>query len=199
MKAGAALASIMFVTAATASAAEPSTRMTLEIDGTTVDVVAGQRFDVLVDGKQRPARITQLPTLQFDEAGIRFHYPRHMSWEHDPPDLWTLDGNNAVLILTRGHPGDDSSAEDVLDGMADNLGKRSGAYRKIVLDTRQGHIDGLEAVVEVGTVHIRIEAYALKNDDRSALLILQDSSDGDAADVAEFRDLRKQLATSLEF
>ena len=193
------LSLILFMTVAVANAAEPPTRLMLVIDGTTVEVDAGQRFDVLVDGKERSARISEMPTRRFNEAGIRFEYPRHFSWEHDPPDMWTLDGNNAVLILTRGQPGDDSTAEDVLDGTAKRRGKRGAAYRKIDLGTRQGRIEGLEATIEVSGIHIRNEAYVLEHGDVFALLILQDSSDGDAADAAEFQSLRKRLAATLEF
>ncbi len=182
-----------------AGAAEPPTRLVLEIDGTSVEVEAGQRFDVLVDGKKRSARISELPTRRFEEAGIRFEYSRHFSWEHDPPDMWTLDGNNVTLILTRGQPGDDSTAEDVLDGMTKSSGKRSSTYRKIALDTRQGRIEGLEATVEMSGIHIRNEAYVLERGDVFALLILQDSSEGDAADAVEFQSLRKRLAATLEF
>ncbi len=190
---------ILLVAVAVANAAEPPTRLVLEIDGTTIEVDAGQRFDVLVDGKKRLARIGELPTRRFDEAGIRFEYARHFSWEHDPPDMWTLDGNNAVLILTRGQPGDDSTAEDLLDGIGKRRGKRSAAYRMIALDTRQGRIEGLESTVEVSGIHIRNEAYVLEHGDVFALLILQDSSDGDAADAVEFQSLRKRLAETLEF
>lgn len=185
--------------ATVAGAAEPPTRLILEIDGTSVEVEAGQRFDLLIDDKKRSARISELPTRRFDAAGIRFEYSRHFSWEHDSPDIWTLDGNNAVLILTRGQSGDDSTAEDVLDGMTKSRGKHSSTYRKIALDTRQGHIEGLEGTVEMSGIDIRNEAYVLERGDVFALLILQDSSDGNAADAAEFQSLRKLLATTLEF
>lgn len=186
--------------AALASADEPPARLALEIGGSTVEVDAGQRFDVVVDGKKQAARITELPTRRFDQAGIRFEYARHFGWEHDPPDMWTLDGNNAVLILTRAERGDGSTAKDLLDGIAESLGsKRSAAYRKVVLDTRHGRIEGLESTVDASGFDIRNEAYVLERGDVFALLILQDSSDGDAADAIEFKDMRKRLTLTLEF
>jgi hypothetical protein len=187
-------------TAAVALAAEPPARLGLEIGGTTIEVDAGQKFNLVVDGKSQAARIVELPTRRFDEGGIRFDYPRHFAWEHDPPSMWTLDGNNAVLILTRAERADGSTAADVLDGMADSLGgKRRATYRKVSLDTRQGRLEGLEATVDVRGFGSRNEAYVLERGDVFAVLILQDSSDGDAADAVEFKDLRARLAATLEF
>ncbi len=190
----------LLAAATLAHAAEPPARLSVEIGGSTVEIDAGQRFDIVVDGKTQSARITELPTRRFDAAGIRFDYPRHFAWESDPPDMWTLDGNNAVLILMRGERGDESALEDLLDSMAENLGsKRSAPYRKVFLDTRQGRIEGLESTVDVTGFDIRNEAYVLERGDVYALLILQDSSDGDAADAVEFRNMRKRIALSLEF
>lgn len=191
---------VMLAAASVTVAAEPPSRLALEIGGTTVEIDAGQRFEVVVDGKTQSARITELPTRRFDAAGIRFDYPRHFGWESDPPDMWTLDGNNAVVIVTRGERGDASTAKDLLDGMLESLGgKRGAAYREVILDTRQGRIKGLEAIIEVTGFDIRNEAYVLERGEVFALLLLQDSSAGDARDGVEFKDLRKRLALSLEF
>ena len=190
----------LLVAASVAFAAEPPARLGLEIGGTTIEVDAGQKFNIVVEGKSQAARIVELPTRRFAGAGIRFDYPRHFAWEHDPPRMWTLDGNNAVLILTRADRADGSTAKDVLDGMVDSLdGKRRAKYRKVDLDTRQGRLEGLEATIRVGEFNIRNEAYVLDRGDVFALLILQDSSDGDARDAVEFKDLRTRLAATLEF
>ena len=194
------LAGVLLGTGTLVAAAEPPARLGLEIGGTTIEVDAGQKFNVTVDGKSQSARIVELPTRRFNEGGIRFDYPRHFAWEHDPPDMWTLDGNNAVMILTRADRNDGSTASDLLDGMVESLGgKRPEKYRKVGLDTRQGRLEGLEATIKVGEFSIRNEAYVLDRGDVFALLILQDSSDGDARDAVEFKELRKRLATTLEF
>lgn len=186
--------------AATASAGEPPARLGLEIGGTTIEVEAGQRFEFEVDGKATSARIVELPTRRFDEAGIRFEYPRHFPWEHDAPDMWTLDGNSAVLILTRADADADTTAAGLLDGVEESLrSARRASREKVVLPTRRGDIQGLASRIRIGELQMRNEAYVLVADDARFFLILQDSLDDDGRPTAEFNEMRKRLAATLEF
>ena len=181
-----------------AQAGEPPTRFKLEIDGNTRVVEAGQAFEIEVGGKKVPARFIEFETRRFDEAGVRFEYPRHFAWEHDPPDMWTLDGNNAVLILSRAEPGNDTTATDLLDGVAEGLRSERKKYRPITLVTRQGAIEGLETTFTIVGNRIRYEAYVLERGAARSLLMLQDSTDGAAA-ASEFKDMRQRLGATLEF
>jgi len=190
----------LIATATAAIGAEPPARLGLEIGGTTIEVEAGQRFEFQVDGKTTAARIVELPTRRFDEAGIRFEYPRHFPWEHDAPDMWTLDGNSAVLILTRAGADADTTAADLLDGVEESLrSTRRTPREKVVLPTRQGDIEGLASNVRIGNLQMRNEAYVLVAQGARFLLILQDSLDDDGRPTTEFNEMRKRLATTLEF
>ncbi len=185
---------------ASAGAGEPPTRLGLEIGGATIEVEAGKAFEFIVDGRAVNARIVERPTRRFDEAGIRFEYPRHFPWEHDAPDMWTLDGNSAVLILTRADADADTTAADLLEGVEESLHSTDRAPReKVVLRTRRGDIEGLASRLRIGDASMHHEVYVFEAGDQRFFLMLQDSLDDDGRPTAEFNELRKRLALTLEF
>lgn len=93
-------------------AEKPSDRLGLivEIDDQKVEAVLGESFTVQIAGKPVRLRVTAKPTVQFRRAGIAFEYPRNYSYEHDDSEptvtIWTLDGNNVVLMVQKYHGSD---------------------------------------------------------------------------------------------
>ncbi len=179
--------------------AEPPARLQVKIGDARAVVETGKVAEVVVDGKPLKVLIEELPTRRFDAAGLRFDYPRNFSWEHDD-ETWTLDGSNAVVIITRGLLGGDAMAADVLDGIEDEIGaKTRGKREKVVLETSKGRIEGVAATVRVASTAIRNEAYVVGPGVRPVILLLQDTLDDAGRLSTEFTDMRRRLAATLEF
>jgi hypothetical protein len=185
---------------ALAMAGEPPTRLKVEIGGQTVLIDAGQAVDVDIDGKPTRLRIAELPWRQFAEAGLRFEYPKHFPWEYEAPGTWSLDGNNAVIIVIRADKGDAPAPDDVLDGMQEGLELKKKPVRDtVVLATKQGRITGSAMTSRLASSRLRTEVYVLEGKSSSFVLMLQDSLDDEGKPTAEFIDMRKRLVGSLEF
>lgn len=185
--------------AAVAMAAEPPARLQVKIGDARAIVETGKATEILLEGKRVRVLIEELPTRRFDEAGIRFDYPRHFPWEEDG-DSWTLDGNSAVIIITLGEAGQVVTPGSLLDGIEGALKTKRRVKREpVVLATRQARIEGLAATVKLASSSIRNEAYVLERSRGSVILLLQDSLDDAGKPTAEFIDMRKRLVESLEF
>jgi len=197
---GPALLALGCLTCAQVTAAAPPTRLDVRIGDQRILLEAGQTVEVHIDGKPIKLHVAELPTRQFADAGIRFEYPRHFPWEHEPARTWTLDGNNAVVIVTQGDKGEDTTADELLDGIEENLKQqRKGPRERVVLETRQGRVSGVATTITLASSRLRNEAYVLEGTSTLVILLLQDSLDDDGHASAEFIDMRKRLAATLEF
>lgn len=185
---------------ASAFAGEPPTQLQVNIGLQQFQVEAGKSTEIILDGKPTTMRVEELPIRHFAEAGIRFDYPRHFPWEHDTPHNWTLDGNNAVVMVNLQEAGEEGTPDDVLDGMIESLKLSNAPSRiQIQLSTRRGVISGVSAIIPMGSTRIRNEVYLLKGNASSVLLVLQDTlGDNDQA-TTEFTDMRKRLSETLEY
>lgn len=180
-------------------AAEPPLRLEVRVGDSRQRVDAGTAAQIVVDGKPVTLQVDILPTRRFNEAGLRFEYPAHMPWEHDPPSMWTLDGNNATVIIHRGEAGDDSSADDLLDNMESSLKSKTKPRRSDVeLGLRSGTVRGRVATMAFSSSRIRTEAYVVGPASRPVLLMLQDALDDNGKATAEFIELRRLLVDTLE-
>lgn len=185
--------------AAVAMAAEPPARLQVKIGDARTVVETGKAAEIMLDGKRVRLLIEELPTRRFDEAGVRFDYPRHFPWEEDG-DSWTLDGNSAVVIITLGEAGQVATPTELLDGIEEAFKTKRRAKREpVMLETRQGRIEGLAAIVKLASSSIRNEAYVLERSRGPVILLLQDSLDDAGKPTAEFIDMRKRLVDTLEY
>lgn len=183
-----------------ATAAEPPTRLEVEIGGQRFSVDAGQRLDVEIAGKPTHLRISELPWKQFSESGLRFEYPQHFPWEFEAPGTWTLDGNSAVIIVVHADDGDASSPVEALEQMRRDLNKKQKSdIKPVALETAQGTLKGAALISRIASTQLRTEAYFLEGKKASFLLMLQDSLADDGSSSAEFIDMRKRLVDTLEF
>jgi hypothetical protein len=184
---------------AIALAAEPPAHLQVKIGDARAVIETGKLAEISVDGKRVKVLIEELPTRHFNDAGIRFEYPRHFSWEEED-GLWTLDGNSTSVIVARGDDADPVTPEAMLDSIVEELRLKSSTERSsVVLDTRRGSVEGLATTVRIATSNIRYEAYVLEQGKAQIGLILQDTLDDARKPSAEFIDMRKRLVESLEF
>jgi hypothetical protein len=102
---------------------EPALELVIEAGGRKVDA----RFDVPVEievgGKAVSIVVRQRPERTFSAHGLTFRYPALMGFEYDGSDpsspSWTLDGNSAIVILTRTEDRGEPAA--ILDGVVKNM------------------------------------------------------------------------------
>lgn len=186
--------------ASTVTAAEPPLQLSIQLGDQRVIANAGKSTHIKMGDTSIPVRVDVLPTRQFDEIGLRFEYPAHFPWEHDDESTWTLDGNSAVIIITRSDVDSTTTAGELLDMIEGSLRQSRRSPREpVVLNTRSGALSGVATTVRMATSRIRNEAYIVRNESTLATLILQDALDDDGNSSAEFVDMRKRLAATLEF
>jgi hypothetical protein len=183
---------------------EPPQIFTLEVEGKRIPV----DLDVPVDlpSKSVPVRVVlrSEPHRQFEAAGVRFRYPRAMGFEADfgdpPVRLWTLDGNDAVLILQHHEAERDPVAalSAVADAMADQYGKalRERVETRLTLGGRE--LKGTTLRVVLGASPIRQSLYSFKAGRGSIVIVLQDSPKEDGSPSEEFTRLLDMLKASFE-
>ena len=191
--------------ASTGSAAsdEPPTQLRVELDGRQYVTTAGAPLDVEVGGTKAKLRIDELPWRHFTQGSLQFDYPRHFPWESDPspPRSWTLDGNDAVIMVFEQPRGHARTVDDVVAGFEESLGstKRADRAKAVLRTERAGTLTGVASKVRVAASTISHEVFALGKDDRAWLLVLQDALDEQGDHSSEYIEMRQRLAATLEF
>ncbi len=179
-------------------------RFRLRVAGESVDVTAGESFDLVIDGQTHAAKLSVLPTRRFELDEFRFDYPRHMSFEHEKTSgmrMWTLDGNDTVLMLfaypIRLAGGD--LARKYFDELPDQFDPRELDDPTIELDDRM--ITGKAVEMNLAGFAMTNEAFEIHRGERYAyLLILQDTLDENSGEHSEeWRRLRAELEKSFRY
>lgn len=83
---------------------QPPLRLSLDLGGERYEAFEGRSFTVKIGDRELVALVTLGSTRCFEQAGVRFDYPQHMSLsyeEGDRHDFWMIDGLDCALYLTR--------------------------------------------------------------------------------------------------
>jgi hypothetical protein len=197
------LLAALLATTCSAASDEPPTQLRVELDGRQYVTTAGASLEVDIGGTKKKLRIDELPWRHFAQGSLQFDYPRHFPWESDPspPRSWTLDGNDAVIMVFEQPRGHARTADDVAAGFEKSLGSGAPAERaSAVLRTeRAGTLTGVTSKVRVAANTISHEVFALGKDDHAWLLVLQDALDERGDHSSEYIEMRQRLAATLEF
>jgi hypothetical protein len=181
---------------------EPPTQLRVEIDGKPYVTTAGASIDADLGGRIVKLRVEELPWRRFAQAGLQFDYPRHFPWDSDPspPRSWTLDGNDAVIMVF-----DNTLAKRKAEDLAGDIEKAiaRGAHierSKAVLRTdKAGILTGVVSTMEVAGSPFSNEVFVLGKGEVSWLLVLQDALGDDGTHSSEYIEMRKRLSATLEF
>jgi hypothetical protein len=181
---------------------EPPTQLRVEIDGKPYVTTAGASIDADLGGRIVKLRVEELPWRRFAQAGLQFDYPRHFPWDSDPspPRSWTLDGNDAVIMVF-----DNTLAKRKAEDLAGDIEKAiaRGAHierSKAVLRTdKPGILTGVVSTMEVAGSPFSNEVFVLGKGEVSWLLVLQDALGDDGTHSSEYIEMRKRLSATLEF
>ena len=187
--------------AATTQAAdeEPPLRFTLRLDGKDVPVHLDQPFHLDVNGRAIEGRLMVAPTRRLSAAGVAFEYPRHMSFEVDREEpgvtIWTLDGNNSVVMLM------ELAAQVELDDLIEMFAAPHGGRdvrrepAQITLDGRA--LAGARLVLSMAGSQLRQDVFVLPSNQGTLALIVQDTPAGDGRTSPETADVVALLERTL--
>jgi hypothetical protein len=196
------LLATLLASSCSAAGNEPPTQLRVEIDGKPYVTTAGASIDADLGGRIVKLRVEELPWRRFAQAGLQFDYPRHFPWDSDPspPRSWTLDGNDAVIMVF-----DNTLAKRKAEDLAGDIEKAiaRGAHierSKAVLRTdKAGILTGVVSTMEVAGSPFSNEVFVLGKGEVSWLLVLQDALGDDGTHSSEYIEMRKRLSATLEF
>jgi hypothetical protein len=185
-------------------AKEPPQIFALEIDGKRVPLELDRPVDLATPAPVTRATLRSEPHRVFDFAGVRFHYPREMGFEADleTPEvaIWTLDGNDAVVMVHRLEGEGDAPAtrarvEEGILAQYGRAGRREPA--KATLGGRE--LEGSVIQARIAGSRISQEVFAFPSGKDSIVLILQDSLKDDGGHTDEYGRVRAMLGSTLRF
>jgi hypothetical protein len=181
---------------------EPPTQLRIEVDGKPYVTTAGATIDADVGGRSVKLRVEELPWRRFAQGRLQFDYPRHFPWDSDPspPRSWTLDGNDAVIMVFE-NTLPKRKAEDLASDIEKAVARGAHVERsKAVLRTdKAGILTGVTSTMKVAGSPFSNEVFALGKGDASWLVVLQDALGDDGAHSSEYIEMRKRLSATLEF
>lgn len=173
---------------------------TLEIDGKSVDVRAGEAATVEVAGKKVRAKITAKPDKLFRAGSVSFRVPKEYSLETEAePDgttMWTLDGDNGVLILVRFGAAQDpkEGVETMVDYLKGQYGEANVKTSPVSLKLGDRVQQGMRVSATVAGQRLVQDLFAWKSGGATYLLTVQETPQDDGSSVAELRRVRQLLA-----
>ena len=159
---------------------EPPSLYTVRVGKTDVPIRLDQPVEVELNGVKTRLELRVKPYRVLDVGTVRFRYPRAMAFEVQAIDgsskLWTLDGNDAVVMLQRTPSSDVNAARDaVTDEMIARWGKHlaSRTPHDVTLADRTINGECFRIVVAEQTIEQSVYTFGAKGD--VFTLILQDS------------------------
>ncbi len=184
-----------------ALAAEPKPQIEISAGGKSYTVYDGASVDIDVGGKPITLKVREMPFLQFSEAGLKFDYPRHFSYESDPspPASWVLDGNDVVVQVLQFDADDDADAKGLLLRIARRL-KNAGSCvpSAMFLKTHDGMLNGYTCDVKVIDTSMHYEIYRLDANGAPRIISFQQTVTKDGSASKELLDVRNYIARTLK-
>ena len=203
-----AFAPTVFCGAAAALAAETPKQARLTIDGEAYNVPLAKPFAVRIGGERVTLQIDPLDDLEFDEAGVAFRYPteliREANNDDDSVTIWTLQGQNAAVMLQRYDGGLDPKS--LLGVLVDNIAQRDGVpedkRQAVKLRGAERAYPGTQLRSSSGEGEARRDlvqnVFTFANDAGVFALIIQDARPAGAKDSSEYAETLRLLGDSLK-
>lgn len=162
---------------------EPAAEYVLDIDGQEVPIALGRATTATIGGKKVSLTLSVGQDRLFDQYGLSFRYPTTHNWEFDGSDmsalLWTLDGNDNVVMLLKGDKS--FSPSELRDELATNIAAQFGSapvtrsMTSMIIEGRKEQ--GVELKILVGTAWITQQLYGLSTSEGTWVLVIQDTMD----------------------
>jgi hypothetical protein len=180
---------------------EPPLQFELDVNGKTHSIQAQRPLEIEVGGQKVRLQLKPLPYRVFDHQKIRFQYPAFFGWEVDDSDsdvtIYTLDGNDTVLILMRyGELQDVGEIKESLVGtmVAQYGGKQRARQSAASINLAGKKIEGVRLDIRVVGEKLRQDIFVFEGPNGVVGLIVQDSP----TDRGETTEETKQAVQMLE-
>jgi len=181
----------------------PSLEFTLEIDGKSVEIVAGEKTTANVGGKDVVIKLVPKPDRLFKADGISFRFPREFNYAVDRETpaiaIHTFTGDDTTLMIQRmNQPLDPAQFHKLLiDGLVAQFGDKTKVEPvKLTLNGRE--FTGTRLLVTAAGQSIRQDIFTFKaGGNPCALLIQVTGGKGDSAETkatVELLDKTLQVA-----
>lgn len=161
---------------------EPPSLYTITLGDTDVPVLLDRPVDVEVNGAKTRLLLRVKPYRVLDLDGVRFRYPRAMQFKVQTITssfkMWTLSGNDAVVIVQRGTDADvDEARETVIEEMVARWGTNLQSRDDASMTLAGRKATGERLRITIADQTIEQSVYALDVGSAAFVLILQDSLD----------------------
>jgi len=163
--------------------AEPPMSFELVIDGNATPVELDKPVKVTVHGKETTIRLAAKPTRLFRKAGISFDYPRHMAFEYDDSTpglrIWSLDGNNTVLMLLKyDMPIKPANALNLMvSQLVGQYGRSNSKVSASSIELGDSKLSGKRITASIAGEKLHQDLYAFGDEEGPWLLMVQDMPD----------------------
>ncbi len=183
---------------------EPPSLYTVRVGTKDVPIRLDQPVDIELNGAKTRLLLRVKPHRVLDVGTVRFHYPRAMAFEVQAvapsSKLWTLDGNDAVVMLQRSRAADVDAARDaVTDEMVARWGENldSRAAHDVTLARRTIAGERFRITVAGRTIEQSVYTFGAKDD--VFTLILQDSLTDDGERSREAARVFRMVCETFAF
>jgi len=170
---------------------EPPEQFELTLGGRTYEVRAGEPFEVELAGETYAGDLEPSDTRRLALDDLSFEYPNGMTFEYEASPgmrMWTLDGNDAVIMVQRFAFG--VKQENLVVGIEESLAELGDPVRDDASIELEGTTHrGVTIDVEISDFTLHSEVYMIGE---KVALILQDSRDV-GEDVTEEFELAREL------
>lgn len=179
-------------------AIEPPLGYSLQIAEKTVRLRAGESIKLEGTFHNPEVKLVADEYRTFSGAGISFRYPATYGFQADLDDenvrLWTLDGND-VVILVQAFKGKLSSS-NIMDNLIASYGKENCQVTEATITLAGQMRKGQRLQAKVATTTVVQEVFSLPAASGSLLMILQDSPNDDGTQSNDRKIVGKLLTES---
>lgn len=180
---------------------EPPMRFTLQIEGKSVPVELDRPFQIDLDNRQIQAQLRAEPTRRFQAGGVSFEYPRHFAFEADRDDpnltLWTLDGNDGVIMLMRFKV--PVEPDQLLEEFVGQYGKGNVQQGPVRVSLRGQEFEGTRLKITLAGARLHQDVFLLPATGGGLAMIVQDSPDESGNSTDEVREVIRLLEKTFQF
>lgn len=183
---------------------EPPLVLYFEADGRRIPVELDQPFAAQALGGAKSATLRLEPHREFAYAGLRFRFPRQFTFAADLESplvtLWTLSGNDCSIMVHRyrGEPDPKAVQQRVLEQMSETYQQEKKKTRPVSLALEGATLQGTRLEVDLATVRILQDFYAVRSGKDVLVLILQDAPRENGQPSVERLGIEKLLKESLK-
>jgi tetratricopeptide (TPR) repeat protein len=172
--------------------AEPALEITLETGDGAYDVELDKPFEIGQASRKQKLLLSAKPDRLFRYGGVEFRYPRDFGFEADAEDpsitIWTLDGNDAVIILNLfpGRKDADEVLRQFIEQVSERYGRPNIRASDVSIRLDGADIAGRRLDVTLAAGQFRQEFYVFSGENDVYVLGLQDGLEDDGSPSQEF-------------